>query len=222
MTPTHSPRAVEPGAVSVADAAPLDQSEELPTVLIVGDSISLGYTEHVRELLAGKVDVYRVPDNAGPSSYGVAHVREWVAITPGRWNVIHFNFGLHDIKLAPGLAHDPYPGGHQVTEGQYASNLREMISVFASTGARLIYATTTPVPTGKLDPPRQVGDEAAYNAIATGIAGEHGIVVNDLYSLAKCQLDIIQQRENVHFTDDGYRVLGAQVAAFVEEELRKS
>lgn len=35
----------------------------LPRVLLIGDSISIGYTEPVRMELAGKANVHRIPTN---------------------------------------------------------------------------------------------------------------------------------------------------------------
>ena len=40
----------------------------LPSVLIYGDSISMGYTQEVRKRLEGKANVYRMYRNCGPSN----------------------------------------------------------------------------------------------------------------------------------------------------------
>ena len=45
-----------------AFANPKD-SPDLPNVLLIGDSISIGYTPYVRRLLQGKADVYRIRGN---------------------------------------------------------------------------------------------------------------------------------------------------------------
>ena len=68
----------------------------LPRVLLIGDSISIGYTVPVRELLEGKANVHRPLTNCGPTSKGVAEIEEWLG--DGKWDVIHFNWGLHDLK----------------------------------------------------------------------------------------------------------------------------
>src|SRR5262245_2767243 len=70
---------------------------KLPRVLLVGDSISIGYTLPVRTLLKGKANVHRVPENGGPTTNGLAKLSAWLG--NGKWDVIHFNFGLHDLKL---------------------------------------------------------------------------------------------------------------------------
>lgn len=75
----------------------------LPNVLILGDSISIGYTLEVRELLKGKANVFRPisPDGTKPvncdgTTSGVRLIDAWLAGV--KWSVIHFNWGLHDLK----------------------------------------------------------------------------------------------------------------------------
>ncbi|MDZ4288610.1 MAG: SGNH/GDSL hydrolase family protein, partial [Prosthecobacter sp.] len=71
----------------------------LPRVLLIGDSISMGYTLGVRKLLAGKANVHRIPQNGGPTKNGVANIDKWLG--DGHWDVIHFNWGIHDLKFMP-------------------------------------------------------------------------------------------------------------------------
>ena len=63
----------------------------LPRVLIIGDSISIGYQPALREALAGKANVHRPGTNCGPTSRGVEQIEEWLG--DGKWDVIHFNWG---------------------------------------------------------------------------------------------------------------------------------
>jgi acyl-CoA thioesterase-1 len=191
--------------------------------MIIGDSISVGYTEGVREALAGQANVYRVQGNAGPSSSGVQHIDEWIASGDGHWDVIHFNFGLHDVKLGTGGKDNrPYPtaDGHQVPAADYERNLRAIVARLKRTGATLIWCSTTPIPPGKLDPPRRPGDEVTYNQIAQKVMTENGVVINDLHAAALSQRPGIQQPANVHFTKDGSAVLAKQVAASIRSALK--
>lgn len=95
-------RAAEPSAkerVKVKrDAlfAPVTDVPGLPRVLLLGDSISMGYTARVRELLAGKANVHRPAENCFDSGNGVKKLEAWLGA--GKWHVVHFNFGLHDNK----------------------------------------------------------------------------------------------------------------------------
>ena len=184
---------------------------KLPRVLLIGDSISIGYTAPTRKLLEGKANVHRIPENAGPTSNGVAKINKWLG--DGKWDVIHFNWGLHDIKLDA--------GSRQVPIDQYEKNLRELVKTLKATNARLIWASTTPVPEGKLNPPRKSSDVEAYNAVAKRIMDENGVAVNDLYAFALPRLKEIQRPVNVHFTEAGSEVLARQVAAAIEKALPK-
>lgn len=190
---------------------PIQDDAALPRVLLIGDSISIGYTLPVRDLLNGKYNVHRVPDNAGPTSYGVQHLDRWLGMS--KWHVIHFNFGLHDIKRVAG-------GTHQVGKEQYEAHLEAIAGRLRKTGARLIWASTTPVPPGKLSPPRVPGDEIAYNGIAAAVMNKYGIEINDLWSFAKPRIKEIQRPANVHFTDEGSKALGEQVARAITARRR--
>lgn len=215
--------AAEPGATVDAQLKPGSDNPKLPRVMLIGDSISVGYTDGVREELAGKANVYRVQGNAGPSSSGVQRVDEWIASGNGRWDVIHFNFGLHDIKLGTGGKDNrPYPtaDGHQVPADEYERNLREIVAKLKRTGAALIWCSTTPIPQGKLDPPRRPGDEITYNQIARKVMIENGVLIDDLYTAALSLIPGIQLPANVHFTKEGSAVLARHVAASIKAALQ--
>lgn len=194
--------------------APVTDDPALPRVLLIGDSISIGYTLPVRESLKGKANVHRIPENAAHTRHGVEKIDGWLGDT--QWDVIHFNFGLHDLKIMES-------GAHQVSIGQYEANLRTLVTKLKKTGARLIWTTTTPVPPGKLSPPRQPGDVAMFNAAARRVMDEAaGIAIDDLYAFALPRLQEIQLPVNVHFTEEGSRVLARAVVEAIEAELKNA
>ena len=184
--------------------APIQDSAGLPRVLLIGDSISIGYTLPLREMLQGKANVHRIGENGGPTSRGVEKLEAWLG--GGKWDAIHFNFGLHDLRLMD-------DGKHQVALDRYEENLRTIVARLKKTGARLIWASTTPVPEGKLSPPRRPADVPAYNAAALRVMRDNGVEVNDLYAHTLPRLKEWQRPENVHFVDLGSRELARQVAA---------
>ncbi len=65
-----------------------------PRVLLIGDSVSRGYTLATRKELAGRASVHRAPENCGPTANGLKKLDAWLGA--GKWDVIHFNFGIHD------------------------------------------------------------------------------------------------------------------------------
>jgi acyl-CoA thioesterase-1 len=199
---------------------PITDDPALPRVLLLGDSISIGYTVPVRTLLAGKANVHRPAANCGPTTRGLENIDAWLGDKP--WDVIHFNWGLHDLKyLGPqgeNLA-DPTAADsrQQVPLDQYEKNLRQLVERLKTTGATLIWCSTTPVPAGAKG--RVVGDAAKYNAAAAAIMKEQGIAIDDLYAFAKPRLPEIQLPANVHFTQEGSEQLAKQVAQAIEGAL---
>ena len=69
----------------------------LPRILLIGDSISIGYTLEVRKFLKGKANVHRANANCGPTDSSLKRIDKW--LEGGRWDIIHFNWGLHDVVL---------------------------------------------------------------------------------------------------------------------------
>ena len=194
--------------------AALDSVEEvsgLPRVLLIGNSISIGYTLQVRELLRGKANVQRIQENGRASEYGLANLATWLG--RGKWDVIHFNFGIHDAKFIS-------PATARVPRDQYAANLRALIDRMKVTGARLIFATTTPLPNGGVISPSPAYDDIpARNEIALGIMRENDIAIDDLYAIALPHLANVGRANNVHFKPEGYELLAKAVAESIERHL---
>ena len=199
---------------------PITDQPGLPRVLLIGDSISMGYTLPVRELLKGKANVHRAPTNCGPTTRGLAQIDAWLG--EGKWDVVHFNWGLHDLKymgaqgqnLADPKASDSHP---QVPIEKYDENLRKLVERLKKTGAALIWCSTTPVPEGARG--RVVGDSVRYNEVAARAMQELGIVTDDLYAFAKPRLRELQRPRDVHFTPAGSKALAKQVAKSIEAAL---
>jgi lysophospholipase L1-like esterase len=201
---TPAPKKPDPSLHKVDDVA------GLPRVLLIGDSISMGYTVPVQKLLEGKANVHRIPTNGGPTTNGTAHIKQWLG--DSKWDVIHFNWGLHDIKIMP-------DGTRQVSPEDYEKNLRSLVATLKSTGAKLIWCSTTPVSEGTTGPVRTNDNVLAYNAIAKKIMDENGIQIDDLYAFALPQLSTIQLPKNVHYNAAGYSTLAEQVVKAITPDL---
>lgn len=188
-------------------------------VLIIGDSISIGYFEPAKQLLAGKAEVYHNAGNAGHTRNGLAQLDAWLGDTP--WDVIHFNHGLHDVKYvdAKGALVPPDQGSQVMSVDEYARNLEQIVKRLKQTHARLIFATTTPVPDGAAG--RLKGDVERYNRAALVIMKRYGVRVNDLCAFALPRLASLQRPSNVHFTEEGSRLLAQQVADSIRAALPK-
>lgn len=192
----------------------------LPRVLLIGDSISMGYTLPVRDALKGKANVHRPKVNCGPTTTGLKSIDTWLG--DSEWDVIHFNWGLHDLKyMGPdgeNLGDPTNPACHQqVPPEEYEKNLRQLVERLKKTEAKLIWRNTTPVPKGSAG--RVVGDSVKYNAIAEKIMQENDIRIHDLYAFAYQQQEKIMLPANVHFTKEGYDTLAADVVAVIQKTL---
>ncbi|MFM7241643.1 MAG: SGNH/GDSL hydrolase family protein [Opitutia bacterium] len=206
VAPKAKTKAPDPAMTPIKDVA------GLPRILLIGDSISIGYTLPVRKLLEGKANVHRIPTNGGPTPNGVANLGTWLG--KDKWDVIHFNFGLHDLKIMPG-------GKRQVEPADYEGNLRALVTELRKTGAKLVFATTTPVPEGKLATPRNSADVAVYNQIALKVMNEHGVAIDDLNAAITPHLAKLQRPHDVHYTAEGSEALGQAVVKSLEKALGK-
>lgn len=195
--------------------------DALPNVLILGDSISIGYTPYVQEILAGEASVVRPAENCQGTTHGLKNTDKWLGDT--KWDVIHFNFGLHDLKHVDPVtrvnSNDP---GHpqQADVKQYAKNLKVITEKLKATGAKLIFATTTPYPDKPDGPLRMADQPGKYNKAALRIMKKHKVAINDLYAFTLPQMSALQIPNNVHFTKEGSRVLAEQVVASIRNVLR--
>jgi acyl-CoA thioesterase-1 len=192
--------------------APIEDKAGLPRVLIIGDSISMGYTLPVRKLLEGKANVHRIPQNGGPTKNGIANIEKWLG--SGAWDVIHFNWGIHDLKFMP-------DGKRQVEAADYEANLRTLVARMKKTGAKLIWATTTPIPQGDLVPSRRFGSVAEYNQIAAKVMTENGVATNDLNAWITPKLAEMQKPKDLHYLDSGSDYLAQKVSQEILRALGK-
>lgn len=197
-------KAPNPAFRKVADVA------GLPRALLIGDSISIGYTNDVQDLLAGKANVHRIPVNGGPTTRGLEQIDDWLG--DGDWDVIHFNWGLHDLRFME-------DGRRQVSPDEYRVNLERLVTRLEETGAQLIWASTTPVPDAKVTPHRDDRDVVAYNRIAAEIMGRRGVAIDDLYDEILPALAEVQRPANVHFLPAGSKLLAGAVVRAIRAAL---
>jgi hypothetical protein len=175
----------------------------LPRVLLVGDSIARGYGPQVERKLKGKAYVARL---ATSKSVGDPALLAEIALVLGqaRFDVIHFNNGLH---------------GFGYTEDDYRRAFPEFLEALkrGSQGARLIWATTTPVRLrdhlDQVDP--RTARVEARNAIAARLVEAEKIPVDDLFALMDGHPEY-HDPDGIHFNGKGVAVQAAQVAAKIQ------
>lgn len=176
-------------------------------MLVIGDSISMNYTPMVRERLVGQVEVVHIGTNGAHTRKGLENLDAWLGEEP--WTVIHFNWGLHDLRKRG--------GDYAVPLDLYAEHLIALVDRLQQTGALLIWATTTPVPRGSSG--RDNEDAIAYNAVALEIMRRKGVDVNDLFAFVLPHEREWMRKGNVHFHEHGYQALADRIADRVRQHL---
>ncbi|MBO4344759.1 MAG: SGNH/GDSL hydrolase family protein [Victivallales bacterium] len=204
----------------------------LPRALLLGDSISLGYTPFVQKKLEGRVFVTRPQCNCGPSEFYLrerGNIGEWLGST--QWDVVHVNFGIWDHHFinekediffyrTQQAQLDSRPmeerigivesmGYHlRTTAQEYERNTRTILSDIRSHARKVVFALSTPVPLYR-ETLYTTDCIAEYNDIAVKVCREMDIPINDLYSVAApLRAD---QNDGCHFSEYGYDILANAV-----------
>jgi hypothetical protein len=151
-------------AASTSGQATASARPQPAKIVLIGDSIRLGYAQRVAERLTDKAVVISTPENGGDSANVLAHLDEWVLRQ--KPDVVHLNCGLHDLKRSKKDGH------HQVELDRYSENLRRIVArIRGETDAALVFANTTPILDARhaqrgADFDRTEADVRNYNAAA--------------------------------------------------------
>ena len=222
------------GTPKCSDGKPAPANASAPQYLQIGDSVSLGAMPRTfANLSAHGIECEHNPGNAASANNGAHCQRKWVQADTRKWDVISFQYGLHD------LAFDEERISVQQYRALLANLTDELVAVQKAQGTKLIWVTTTPVPTVPtysvdgpcnvtakcLNPPRFDADVRLYNAAAASIisaANAAGATIEtlDLYALvieqcggaaayAKNSCPGFQLPANVHFADAGWQALAS-------------
>jgi len=176
----------------------------LPNVLLLGDSITRGYYPEVTKLLAGRANCYLFATSAASGDPRLIHqVDDYFRMMPLKFAVIHFNNGMH---------------GWKYTEATYSSSLPQLVETLQakSHGAKLVWATTTPVHTtdsGGATNPRI--DERNVESLRT--MQRFHIPIDDQHALMVAHDDL--HNGSVHYTEAGSAVQAKQVQQIIEKLL---
>ena len=196
---------------------PVSDDPDLPRVLLIGDSISIGYTLPLRAALEGIANVHRPPENCAHTWKGLDSLDQWLG--EGEWDLVHFNWGLHDLKYVNakgGLALPP-EGTQVSTLEEYEANLGKLVVRLKATGAKLIWRPTTPVPEGAAG--RVPEDLPRYNAAARRVVDRHGIEIDDMNAfISAAQIPHVRP-DNVHFSKESSARLAASSADVIRSAL---
>jgi len=183
-------------------------------VVLIGDSIRMGYQDTVKRELEGLMDIWGPEANCGRSERILENLDEWMLSRDA--DIVHVNCGHHDLRKAFGADDSAIP------LPQHAANVEEILTkILSGTNSKVIWATTTPVNEEwhheQKGFDRFEADVAAYNRKDTETARRLGIQVNDLHAVVmNAGRDKYLQPDGVHFTEEGKVLLGKAVAAVLK------
>jgi lysophospholipase L1-like esterase len=186
----------------------------MKSVLLLGDSIRMGYCPYVKEELKEEAEVYYPEENCRYTQYTLVSLSNWLNIVPDpkEVRVVHWNNGHWDI------AHWRGEAVSLNSPEQYAQMLERIYRQLCDCcpNAAIIFALTTPMnPDGSAGlNPRTNSEIEKYNAVACDVMGKLGVTVNDLYALMKDKSSS-WYKDYAHFTEDGYRLLAKNTSRVI-------
>lgn len=182
---------------------------------MIGDSIRLNSEKHVIKNLDKEVSLSSPSENCECSNKVREKIDSWL-LSVDSFDVIHINCGLHDVRYDP--ARDAPVSSRQ----QYAENLEIIFSRLARLGARVIWATSTPIDEKMHNEVkvsrRYLKDIVAYNTASVELARNYGFEIHDLYAkvLAEGLKDILLP-DGIHFNEAGNARIGVWISEVIHE-----
>lgn len=181
----------------------------MKNVLLIGDSICIGYRGYVRESLAGLADVAYPEENGRWAAFTYNSLRFWLPSVPSP-DVIHFNNGIWDcVRL--------YGERESFTSvNDYARDILRTYRELRKLNVPIIFATTTPVSENA-----RVWDcdIRRYNAAVSTQLRQEGCLINDLHSIISPRASEWISGDGIHLTDEGYHACAEAVADSIRRGL---
>ena len=154
----------------------------MKNLLLIGDSIRMGYDKSVKKTLEGKANVIFPEENCRFASYLLRNFHEYLKDIKGEdIDVVHWNAGLWDcLRLFEEEPHTPIE-----VYSYYIERLCVRIKKICP-NAKVIFATSTAVLSEKMDKnfKRYNEEIEKYNEAAVEVVKKHGFEVNDLYAVS--------------------------------------
>lgn len=192
-------------------------------VLLLGDSIRMGYAGYVRELLKDKCEVYYDElDNGRFAAYTLWQVNQFFK-KYGRFDAVHWNNGYWDMNIETPMLEAMHP------IDEYVHFLKRIIAEIRRNGAEIIFATTTPIlESGSAMDNTGTGIKInysndwvmKYNDAAKALMSQENITVNDLYTNMLKDKNCYKCEDMLHLTEEGYRICAENAARLIAEKLK--
>lgn len=200
-------------------------------VLLIGDSIRLGYQPNVISELEGEFFVWGNDENCRFAKYTLNELGrifnafsktntekiEGALLTPTAQlekdivypDIIHWNNGLWDTSIVyeEDGAFTPIP--------EYIDYMSKILRELKKVTDKVIFATTTPVK--PINPNQKNEIITEYNKHIVDFMNKEGVVVNDLNSLVSKNIDEYISADNIHLSDAGKKACAKQIAKYIRD-----
>ena len=194
-------------------------------VLLLGDSIRMGYDDYVKELLDDRYEVvYDADDNGRFAAYTLWQANQMFK-KYGHFDVVHWNNGYWDMNIESPMAEALHP------LDEYVHFLKRILTECRRNGAKVIFATTTPIlSTGAAADNTGPGADCIryndawvqqYNAAAKALMETEHVRVNDLYALCRNHPTYYKCEDGLHLTEEGYRICAKQIVTHILNACRE-
>ncbi|MBQ8310097.1 MAG: SGNH/GDSL hydrolase family protein [Clostridia bacterium] len=187
-----------------------DTRRDKKRVLLIGDSISVGYRSEVHKRLGGDAYVTAISTSKGIDNPNLIREIDLYAHAENfEYGAIHFNNGLH---------------GFHLDDNGYRAGYEQVILYFKEhyAGVRLILALSTPVTVNKHPETFSEMNDIVLrrNRIVCELAKKYGLEVNDLYACVADRAEL-SAGDGYHYKNEGYECLAEQIASVLLEEAKK-
>lgn len=189
-------------------------------VLLLGDSIRLGYCNFVKNELANTMEVCFPDENCQFTQQTLVSLPRWLNAMPvakEEIDLVHWNNGHWDVAH---FHDDEYSLNTPEMYGIMLERIYRKLRIFCP-NAKIVFALTTPVNPANIPManPRSNSEIEKYNAVAAEVMKKLDVKVNDLYTLAKENISEELYADYCHYTQEGYAILGNQVIKVIKETL---
>lgn len=201
----------EGGGVKVSAT---EHNGDKKTVLLIGDSIRMGYCGYTKDALKDIANVYYPEDNCRFAQNILVCLGWWADLVPDkqRVDVVHWNCGHWDIAKWHG---EDKPLNSIEEYCKMLERIHFAIKrIFPN--AKVVFATTTPMNPAGLPAKneRTTAEIIEYNQAAIKVMASLGAGVDDLFATVK-DLSADYYSDYCHYTEQGFELLGKQVADFI-------
>ena len=198
------------------DKKMLIKERKKPSVLLLGDSISLGYREFVKADLEGVMNVYYPPENGRFAAYTFRALYEWTRDYdfPKDMDFVYWNNGLWDTARIFGDEPQTSLQDYEIMISRVYQRLKYLFP-----NARIIFATTTPVIEDLFDKKvsyRLNEDIKKYNEAATQVVLKNGGIVHDLYGNGIDTYPRQVYQDAVHFLPQASQFIARNISAVLK------